>query len=581
MKKVKRMLVGILLSFLLLLTEAGQLFGGVVVSHAADDVTPSKQDYTVDIDGTTVYMGNKKEVDVSGGEAVYLTYTVDSVTQDDATQSGVIVTSHWDQRYPYLNGMMQFYHLGDLLMKPGYTYFIKIEVTEFGLEYVIAYSNGKEEGYETKLIQVVGELVDDMKYAGIWVGAGKVTAKLKHVHCYDKDGNDLGLGVKQGIVFDPTFVENKSLEHTYEFKVKDVRDFAITNARFTKSNTIWMEYEIKNVTCNMKQPGFLTSNSPTSVYPYTQGYMNYQQYWEGQPIELALEGAKYLIRFTKTKEGMEVTARYTLNGKHTYLTYPLEVGAYDQAYGYVGLWLGGGGTLSATFKNFKCYDGEGKNLAVQTNKSDVEVIHYGGLEDYSPIEAMYYCKENNTIIALDQERNAAIQNLEDKTSISGTYFSEDGSVLAVKIDGKTANYDNAYSYIKDKDGNKYFRLKEYSVRFVTGTEVSTEKANMKNSYIVPAPTEPVMEGNTFKGWCLADGTEHDFDKIVTKSITLYAKWVDGEGNEYLATDFVDAIVEPSVNVPLIITICACALLVLATAGGAIYVLKKGKRHEEK
>lgn len=578
MKKVKRMLVGILLSAILLLTEAGQLLCEGEVSHAANSVTPSKQEYTVDIEGSCVYLGNKKEVDVSGGEAVYLTYTVASVAQDEASQSGVVVTSYWDQQYPYVSGMMQFYHLGDLLMKPGFTYFIKIEVTEFGLEYVIAYSNGKEEGYVTNLIQTVGELADDMKYAGIWVGAGMVTAKLTHVHCYDKKGNDLELAVKDGVVFDPTFVANDSLAHTYEFTVKDVGDLAITNAKYTKSDTIWMEYEIKNVTCDMKQPGFLTSNSPTILYPYTLGYMNYQQYWEGQPIELAREGAKYLIRFTKTEEGMQVTARYTLNGKHTYFIYPHEVGTYDEAYGYVGLWLGLG-TLSATFTNFKCYDGEGKNLAVQTNHKEVEIKHYGGLEDYAPIEAMYYCKENNTLIALDKDCNVSIQNFAEETSVSGTYFSEDGSVLVMKINGQSSNYDNAYAYIKDEAENKYFRLKEYQVRFVTGTEVLTEKANTTNSYMVSEPKKPVMAGNEFKGWYLADGTEHDFGKIVTESLTLYAKWVDGEGNEYLATEFTDANVVQ--NQALVIALCVSALLVLATVGGTIYVLKKGKRHEKK
>ena len=68
----------------------------------------------------------------------------------------------------------------------------------------------------------------------------------------------------------------------------------------------------------------------------------------------------------------------------------------------------------------KAYGSKGKNLAIQTNQG-VEITHYGDLEDYSQCEAVYYCEENNTFIALDDECKAIRRGDNEQVSVTGTY----------------------------------------------------------------------------------------------------------------------------------------------------------------
>ena len=163
------------------------------------------------------------------------------------------------------------------------------------------------------------------------------------------------------------------------------------------------------------------------------------------------------------------------------------------------------------------------------------------------------------------------------TAENGTY-TVDELELTMKMNGKQTKYDYGYIYLTDEAGNQYDRLKEYQVKFVTGADSKTETASMVNQYRISKPQDPTLKNNTFKGWCLGDGTEYTFDSIVTNSITLYAKWMDGDGNEYLATDVTVPIV-PKDMTPVIV-LSTCALTIMATVVGTIFIVKRGKKNEK-
>lgn len=574
MKVMKKRILSLFLGLTFVVASVA-LDGNKLEVQAANKVTPSTTEYEVELFKGGAYIGNEKGVDVSGGEAVYLTYTVSSVTEDLVKQSGLVATADCSKDYPYVDGIMQYHNQKNLLMKPGYTYFIKFEVTEFGFEYVAVYSNGEDEAYETGFIHTTGEMKDNLQYCGIWLG-GKIVAYLTHVRCYDAKGNDLGLTVKSGVINDPTFKTNSEVEHSYEFTLTDATAVAISNSKYSRADEIFMEYEVKDVKNAIKQTGFITTISPTSLYPFdgNNGFLQFRNIWDDSVSVLAIPGAKYLLRFTRQEDGFLVSARYTLEGRNYYITFPSTAGTYNPDYGYCSIWFASG-TLSATFYNMKCYDADGNNLGIQTNKKDVEVIHYGGWEDYSVCEGAYYCSDNNTVITLLEDRSVSVQKL-DETSVEGTYRIDERQ-LTMQLRGQKSEYKYSYIYMTDEAGNRYNRLKEYTVKFVTGSDEIAKIASMENNYQIEVPEDPTMKGNTFLGWYLGDGTEWTVPTITTDSQTVYAKWVDGDGNEYLATGV--EIGNPELDMTPVIIISICAVLVMLATIGIFLVLKKGRRHE--
>lgn len=545
------------------------------------DVTPSKTEYTVEINSESAFVGSLREVDVTNGEAVYMTYTVEDVQEDTITQSGLIATKDNTVQFPYAEelGIMKYHHFKSLLLKNGYTYFIKFQVTEeYGYEVTVAYSNGSDEGYETEFMNVEGKVREGMKYCGIWLSAGSAKATLTHVRIYDKSGNDLGVIENGATVIDPTMKPIDGIEHSYAFSVEDQTCLAISNEKWTKSDVIYMEYTVKNLEKeDSTQTGVGMTNNPTAQFPHTgtAALLKYKWLAETEDSPLTKEGVTYLIRFKKTDSGFDATVEYTVEGKTVHALFPNPYGTYNKQFGHAYLWLDG--QVTADFVDIKCYDEEGKNLGIQVNDSEVEVLHYGGLEDYSVCESGYYCKEKEELIILKKDRSIIISGAggEDTT---GTYTVEDEKhLLSMNADGKELSYEYYYINMVDKDGNKYVRLNRPTVTFVTGTENWTETASVENGYMIARPKEPILEGNEFKGWFLGDNTEYDFDKIVDESVTVYAKWRDGNGNEYLATA---ADVEPETkDFTMYFVIVVCVVLVAAATVAGIGIIKRSKKHE--
>ena len=100
--------------------------------------------------------------------------------------------------------------------------------------------------------------------------------------------------------------------------------------------------------------------------------------------------------------------------------------------------------------------------------------------------------------------------------------------------------------------------------------------NEENGYQVLRPTDPTLEGNTFEGWYTLDGEEFDFKKIVTESVTLYAKWSDVEWTSITSAESHKG----GISMPVIFCIGGALILIGAGVIGGI-MIKRGNRREKK
>lgn len=512
--------------------------------YAAETITPSKKEYTIEIsDANCTFFGNEKQVDFSVGKKYFLTYTVDKVKNNETVQSGMVVTEDHDQNYPYNGGTMH-YDTKSLLMDEGYTYFLRFEMTKDGMQYIAAKAKDGENNYIQFPIDFAGK-EPQKGYFGIWTGEGStLTASLSHVRCYDEKGNDLGVygATTRGVMVieDGILDPNTKMEHSYEFSLKDAQTVAISNSRRTSSKVMYIEYTVQNVTAEgLTQSGVMDTNMPKAAYPYgeSRGLLRYNQHVAPEQSPMLVDGASYVVRFEKTDSDYSVMIKRILNGAEDYISCTSYYGEFMDG-GYFSLWFGEACQLTADFVNVKCYDEAGNNLAIQTNQG-VGIKHRGNLEDYSQCEAIYYCVKNNTFISLDDECNASKWIDGEETSAAGTYYIN-AAKLYLTIGEEEEEFDYVFDSFKDEKENKYVRLRDVKVKFVSGVlggeEIENVTVTAKDGYKVSKPSNPTKKNNTFKAWCLSDGTEYDFDKVVTESLTLYAKWQDGDGNEYIATE---------------------------------------------
>ena len=100
---------------------------------------------------------------------------------------------------------------------------------------------------------------------------------------------------------------------------------------------------------------------------------------------------------------------------------------------------------------------------------------------------------------------------------------------------------------------------------------------MANGYKAQKPADPVLDGCSFVSWCTADGTAYDFEKIVTESTTVYAKWTNGAGITYLASEYVEEAAGNDVDVLVIII---CAILALLAIVGSVLIIRGGVKRDK-
>lgn len=553
-------------------------FFSTMTVQAEETIKHSTVDYDATFyDATQIYIGNKKPVKWNVGDKYFLHYTVADITYDDTNQSGVMVTKDPEYNFPFLKGGMHFGE--DSITEEGWTYLFRFEVTETGLKYIA----GKAKGTESSYVQfpfITGEIDMKAPYFGVWISGTEgqaMSAELRNIRCYDEYGNDLGVMAPKASPISKSEMNPIDVPHSYSFSVENVPCFAFGSAKYTKSDVIILEYTISNVKANnVTQSGAGFTNAPTAYYPHTigMGQLKLDFNTKAEPSKLISEGASYLVRFERAGDGFHVLVKRTMpNGAVDYFTFAIDEASYDDAFGYVYMWIGQECSFTADFTNVKCYDGDGNNLGIQTNKG-VIVTHYGDLEDYAECAGDYYCKDNQKIITLTEECEATVKGVDEAEGVSGVYSIREG-VLTLKVDETEEEGTYAYEYIKDSEGNKYVRLRENSITFVSksidGEVLSTAVASRDTGWKVARPEDPTDGNGNFTGWVDGASKEHDFNEIVTEAKILYATW-DGEQTwnvlQSLKTDM-----------SLMITGVVCLLLIGGTIAGSIVIVRRRNKSD--
>lgn len=165
----------------------------------------------------------------------------------------------------------------------------------------------------------------------------------------------------------------------------------------------------------------------------------------------------------------------------------------------------------------------------QTVNSDLVLRVVWAYDDASEeLYAFYYGKfyddETDTFIVLSADNKATFGGVEME------YYALNGGVIVFVKDGVATEYTLLAQRIISAEGNDYYRLGQYYVSFETNGGTAIEDIEVpKDTYKIEKPADPVKEGYTFKGWKLLDGTEFDFDKVIERSVTLYADWEKADG----------------------------------------------------
>lgn len=558
----------------------------LVGTVSADTVVPSDEEYTLSFSGVEeVFFGNAKATDLKAGKEVYLTYTVDRVRKDHKSiQHGVLATSRPETRYPYDKGGVLCYSDDAPIMDQGYTYFFKFTYNEeTGFEYVAA--RAKEGTSEWVWFDSrVGDETDKYSHYGIWLAGGMVSVRLTHVRCYDKDGNDLGIYAPKHreTLLDEAVVRNtnEELDHKYNITVSNATNVVISNAKQTSSDVVYMEYTVKESSkTKIYQYGLLNHHAPQKKYPHDgAGYLFYEMDEKNPGTSyLMREGASYVITFLKRNGQMLTLVQRSWKGKVEFKEFVNTTGTYNHDDPYFALWLGEGANypVNCEIVAFRCYDGNGNNLGVQTNdKSNlIKIEHFGELEDYAGCEAVYYDAQSGSTIMLYADQTAKVTR--DGISETITYKIKD-DVLTLHFADGTEEYAYFYQQFTAEDGKVYVRLGQYTVAFDTGTEekIPPVTVNAQTGYMIAPPENPKKSGAEFVGWYLSDGTEFDFGSIVDESITLYAKWTDAPDYQTLNGKIIKA------DTARIVAITVSAVLLIAGVVISIIVMKKGKKNEK-
>lgn len=586
MKKRIKAMISLLFGIIFLLGSVG-----TTMTANAEDVKISTTNYKVSYKGSAenTFLCNKSAVSTEVGTEIYLTYTVEKLSDSKASVHGVGASGNLEQAYPYQTGLMHYTGSNKpVLMQEGYTYFYKFTTTEDGFTYNIIKAKGDDASY-VDLPSVTGRMTDKLSYFGIWLGAGKVTAELKNVRCYDRNGNDLGVqfSLSRGgsVVKDVSYVNNVNLNHAYKVTIDKQHSVALCSGKPTKSNTVYMEYKVASSKSNIIQIGAMITQNPTTIYPYSggDGYMLCNTLKEEGNTDMLMPGAEYIVCMEKKADDFSVMVQRTYEGKKEIFSFPHPAGTYGTQFQHFGLWFGTGSDklVDAVLTDFKCYDDQNNNLGLQCNRT-FKAEHYGEIEDYTGCEAVYYCKDNDGFIYLYEDQTMKITK--GSVTSKGTYYITDAKdkTITLTYGGGKEGYDYLYKRITSKDGKVYERLGNYKVTFVIGANdaVETQNITAKTGYLVTEPEAPTKEKNTFKEWVTKDGKTYDFNTVVTKSITLYAKWVDEEGRETVAIPEGEIDVNQGAQKGIVIPIIAAAILVVCAAGCVLLIGRGGKKHEK-
>lgn len=343
---------------------------------------------------------------------------------------------------------------------------------------------------------------------------------------------------------------------------------------------VFLTYTVEKITENKSgEDGVVAAMSNTSQYPYTNGGM---RYW-GSGSKLFEEGWTYVYRFERTVNGFEYTIVKMKDDLVRTIEFTKPEGTPDGKYEYFGIWTGGLAEhyVTGVLSHVRCYDENGNDLGISTNRTSLVTARTAGEpEDYADVAEGYYCEANDTTIVLhaNKKANKITGNAKDEVSYNIFYDTQ----LTLQYKSGKEIYERDYWKLVDEDGNEYMRLKPVKVTFVTTEGKTVQEANVENCYRITEPAVPTREGATFKGWYLGNNTAYEFGKAVTKSITLYAKWVDADGNEYIDQDIkVDADAKEdakkAVDYAPYIAVGASVLVLAGCVALCILIAKKGRK----
>ncbi len=557
---------------------------------SAEEVKVTKEKYDAYYGGAgDTFLCNQKSIGSKPGTEYYMTYTVEEY-KNGGSQAGVIGTSDPTQRYPYDkgNGLM-FYKQhaeGDKsneLLKEGYTYLIKFTALKSGFRYVASRAKGETSEYFV-LDSKAGDTTKTVKcgYFGIWISGGFTNAKLTNIRFYDKDGNNLGVQsplkhvpvVKSGVI-----PKTDNVEHWYTVKAKGtgaLQNVALSNKLPLETNKMYIEYTVKYTNSKTNQTGVAFSNQPEKTYPHGNGFLRYEGDGKEYKGNLLLqEGAEYLIILERNEDNFTALVQITKDGKTTITALPSFYGTPDPASAFFSLWFGEGAASDLDFvlENVKMYDANYKDLGVQTNNTGVVIRHHGVLNDYSACQAVYYCKENNSMFALFADKSYVFTSSEG--DVKGTYLIKDNKITFQEGKEKEVA-DYLFKRITTEDGKEYLRLYTYNVSFVADgdNDIETQVLSAKTGYYITEPKAPTYKDYEFDAWCTWDGEEYDLSQVVTESVTLYARWKDGKGATYLSQGNAGK----WYTSPYMVIGASAVLLLLAIVGSICILKTGGKKH---
>lgn len=547
--------------------------------QAEEEVQHSTVDYELSFrEAGGIFIGNEIPVDWKVGDKYFLHYTVTEVSEDHTNQWGMLTTKNPTDSYPYETGAMRYTDEVSVCEK-GWTYLFRFEVTEDGFDVLAGKANQDGSSY-IQFPYVTGDAAAKTPYFGVWItgtNGESMTAELRNIRCYDASGKDLGVSSPKASEIRISEMNTLDVNHSYSFSVEEVPVLAFGNEKRSEADVILLEYTVSNVDAtDVSQSGAELTNAPTAHYPHGDNMGQLQFAFHNETdgeTKLLSEGARYLVRFERGDGKFSVLVKRTMpNSAVDYFSFPNVAGDYNDIFGHAMMWFGEYAKLTADFTDVKCYDEQGNNLGITTNRG-VAITHHGELEDYSQCLAVYYCKENDTLIVLEDEQKARkVANSTGETE-QGTYSIESG-VLRLVTDETEENFEYGYEFFRDDEGNRYVRLKSVKVTFMSrkyeGEVLSQTMTDAAGGYRAQKPEDPVSEGRTFQGWVDGTGKEYDFEQIATESITLYATWddeaeyqeVNGKGSGWLSDGM--------------LVVMICSLLVIGTGIASVLYVRKRK-----
>lgn len=557
-----------LMSCLLLVGMVLSLFGQT--TYVSDAAEISAKGRNISLYGPQLFLCNEKAGSSEKGTEYFLTYTVKNVITKPATGFGLAGTANPNREKPYTEGgIWRFSNENFSLMEEGATYFMRFEVAKGGFHYNITKADKDGKMENIYLDAVYGDGTDKMQYFGLIVYGATVEADLTNVHCYDADGKDLGVQVTRGGAQEI----NKTVDTNryYDLEIEDKYNIVISHMRVPTTNKMYMQYTVESAEYLFNQEGVGLANTIGTHWPHgVDGFVKLNTYSSpSDQVELMEPGATYLISMEYTEENFDVLVQKTKGNKTALFTFSTGYGPkFDKSAEYFYLWLGEASVCQASFKltNVKFFDDNGNDLGLRTNQVSI-IRQRGEIADYAGCEATYYCEATGNSMGLYADQT--MKQTYNKNVRNATYTIYD-NVLKAKFEDADEEFAFLNKRITDSEEKVYNRLYSYKVIFETGTDekIPTQQLSNEKGYLVMKPTDPEKKGYEFKGWYTSDDKEYDFDQIVTKSFTLYARY-----DKTSATDSTDSLA------PMVVI--GIAAIVVFVAGGVVavmFILKRRKRH---